>query len=88
VTGDDTVAIDGQVGATQLLGIQAAGVPSVYTLADTDTPAIAAAGLAALIPGASVSGVTITVPGSNLVARVGGYVGLLRRLTANGGNSS
>ncbi len=60
--------------------VVADGMPYAYAASLSDTPASVAQGLAALIPGASSSGSTVTVPGAHITARVGGFGTAVREL--------
>lgn len=80
ITGNQVV-FSGTTGIAQLVGIRCGGVPYVVLAAPQDTPASVAAALAALIPGASSMGATVTVPNTvHLTARVIGYATLTREL--------
>ena len=56
------------------------GRPYVLRVWASDSHAAIAAGLAALIPGATLSGATLTVPGTHITARVGGFGSAVREL--------
>ena len=56
------------------------GKAYVYPASSADTLQTIAQGLAALIPGATSSGATVTVPGANVAARVGGFGTAVREL--------
>ena len=58
----------------------AGGQSYVFTAAPSDTLESIAAALAALIPGASSSGDTLTAPGTQVTARVGGFGTVVREL--------
>ncbi|MGY0484306.1 hypothetical protein HUK83_04375 [Endobacter medicaginis] len=67
-TDGNTITVGGSAGIAQNIGAVIEGERYVYAATPTDTAASAAAGLAALIPGASVAGAVITVPGVQQVA--------------------
>lgn len=70
----NTVIIGGTTGTAQTAGIMLFGTAYIHPVSPTDTPATIASALAALIPGASASGSTVTVPASpDLRARCGGF---------------
>lgn len=80
ITGS-TVTIGGAPGVPQMVGIKSAGRGYVYPASNTDTPEIAAAALAALVPGATVLGATVICPADpKLMARVVGYSTIRREL--------
>lgn len=69
----NVVTLSGAASVQNLL-IQANGKDYIYTMQPADTLAGAATALAALIPGATSSGPSVTVPGAySLIARVGGF---------------
>ena len=75
------VTLGGAAGLAQLVGIRCLGMAYVYQAEPTDTPESTAAALAALVPGAAVSGATVTCPADpKLKARVGGYATIRREL--------
>lgn len=68
---NSTVSISGTVSTPQNVMLMVKGLPYVYGVKSTDTLTSIATGLASLIPGASSSGPTITLPTSPTQARVG-----------------
>ena len=67
-----TVAIGGTVTAGQAVGISVGGTTYAYLATSSDTLDTIASSLAGLIPGASASGATVSVPSvGNIVSRIG-----------------
>jgi hypothetical protein len=66
----------------QRIGIRHSGVVYTYSIQLTDTPATIAAALAALVPGASATGPTITVPPApDFAARIAGLTTCVKEVT-------
>ncbi len=63
----------------QLVGLRVGLSPYVYETTATDTPSTIAASLAALVPGATASGATVTTP-TEPTFRVAGYAPIFREL--------
>ncbi len=76
---NNTVTVSGAVGRYNAC-VVADGRAYVYPVNLSDTPATVAQGLAALIPGATSSTNTVTVPGAHVAARVGGFGTSVREL--------
>ena len=55
------------------VGLVLAGAAYAYACIAGDTPARVAAGLAALVPGASASGAVVTLPGYGATVSIGGF---------------
>ena len=74
--------ITGTPSVGDLIGLRLGGLRYVQTIAAFDTPASAAAALAARIPGATASGVTVTVPpgAADFLARVATPRRMIREL--------
>lgn len=77
----DLATVSGRVTCPLNAGLTVKGIPYIYPLQATDTPASVATALAAMIPGATSSGADIVLPpGSNAVATVGAVGNIVQEI--------
>lgn len=63
----NVLTISGTVTAGEIVGVISAGEPYTYTVLATDTPDSIAEALAALVPGATASGATVSLPATGML---------------------